>query len=194
MVLIIIGSIMIVTGFLCCFGGLTENANYGSQFESIFRSGRANPGNSMIGFGIFIIVVGIILLIVGIVLMTNKKKRIGQSSWVCTKCGYKNKGMFCSFCGDKRIIMPQQTVPMYMSVNCQNNMNENSQTNGIPSWICECGKVGNGAFCSRCGKQKPVPKKEEVVQENANLHMKCCSSCNKLIGEAIFCQYCGAKQ
>ena len=184
-ILLISGIMMIKFGFGFCIDGLSENADYGRQFESVFRHGNANPGNDAIGAGIFFIVIGIVFLIIGIVLI-DKRKKTEHNIWLCMKCGNRNTGMFCSLCG------PQQ-MPMQNNSYYGNQMGGNGQFS-TPSWLCECGKTNQGAFCGKCGKPKPVAIQKETVLVQEDSPKKFCSSCGKPLGDGIFCQYCGTKQ
>ncbi|MBO4636828.1 MAG: hypothetical protein J5685_06745, partial [Clostridiales bacterium] len=63
----------------------------------------------------------------------SKIRLYPDGSWDCT-CGLKNKGRFCSQCGQQRPAAAESR------------------------WVCSCGLMNTANYCSGCGKAKPVQR------------------------------------
>ena len=61
--LIIVGAVLAVTGIGLMLYGNSQNNNIGTQLNSLFGSGRTNPGTPWMIFGGVIIGIGVILVV-----------------------------------------------------------------------------------------------------------------------------------
>ena len=61
--LIIVGTVLAVTGLGLMLYGNSQKNNIGAQLTSLFGSGRTNPGTPCMIFGGVIIGIGVILLV-----------------------------------------------------------------------------------------------------------------------------------
>lgn len=60
------------------------------------------------------------------------------------------------------------------------------------SWVCGCGQVNTGKFCSECGKPAPVQEKKEWTCECGHVNTgKFCSECGKPAPAAEWTCECG---
>ncbi|MDD3401225.1 MAG: hypothetical protein PHT58_06330 [Eubacteriales bacterium] len=73
MVLMAVGIILMLAGAGSFFYGCFQNNDLGSQIESLFSKGIANPGDIWIYIGVTAFVIGIILTIAGAIKKYNEE-------------------------------------------------------------------------------------------------------------------------
>ena len=78
--MVIIGVLMILAGLGAVGLGDSMNHDAEAQIRSVLSEGRTDPGNGLIGIGVFLIIIGVILLIAGIVSAHSNSSYSGGNS------------------------------------------------------------------------------------------------------------------
>lgn len=156
--MVIIGVLMILAGLGAVGLGDSMNHDAEAQIRSVLSEGRTDPGNGLIGIGVFLIIIGVILLIAGIVSAHSNSSYSGGNSnhynSNYSSYGYDNSQY--GYSGRMQQLSKEAQERKLLD------------TNG---WRCLCGVV-NPSYTGTCGcgrtKTEVQKKQSEARQQLIN--------------------------
>ena len=205
--MITLGIIFLIGGIIMAVAGNSQNNNLEMQFESMFSSGRANPGDLLLIGGIILIVIGLILIIAGAARLSNKNNSTPagtansegapltggntvSSEYICKNCGatVPADSKYCNKCGTEVIqdtYCPNcgEKVPegSLFCNKCGNKLTSEETEQLTPqAGVSEETVVSDGPVCKNCGEKLPA-------------NSKFCYLCGTSVENEIFCPFCGKK-
>lgn len=171
--MIVVAVVLIIMGFISCYYGIEMNNDMDMQMESLFGSGKTDPGSIYILIGVALILSGLVLLIWEI----NHAKKTSASSTTppsvsflkqCTQCGNRTSDnfAFCPICGGQMQEIWQQCP------------------------ACKRMIIGEDIqYCPGCGDKMP-----NIVLKSAEEEQKRCSNCGVFLDDSCkYCPGCGNK-
>lgn len=78
-----------------------------------------------------------------------------------------------------QVNLAQMQMQQQNAANAQNVQAAQAGTPAADGWMCECGAVNTGKFCSECGKAKPAPAESWTCECGTVNTGKFCSECGK---------------